>query len=279
MSPTEPFRDEEPEPGDQAVGEAFASHRAQVESVLPTNDPAAIKQLYVDFGEMLESAVGVDVDKVPLLSFPETGEIVLSLIGSVRGRVLDAGCGPNPGVSIMLGRQRKTTVVAIDIGLAMVRLARARAASAGVRLLAVVADVEALPFKDGSFQGCVCDDTIEHLPNDRTGIAELARVSATGARLVLATPNRVRLDVLRARWIDRRRGIRRPPSAYYAASSHLREYTWARLEKLVRLHFRVIGRATIGWSGSWKGGLAGRLVRIGPLRRWGRMVILLLEPA
>lgn len=262
----------------EAVEEALERHREHVAEVLPSGDAAAIKRLYVELGDLLETAVAGAPGDTPVLSLPETAPVVLRLLDGVRGCILDAGCGPNPAVSIALGRDEGRKMVALDIGLGTVRLARAIAERAGVRLLGVVADVEALPFADGVFAGCVCDDTIEHLPNDRAGAAELSRVMTPGGRAVIATPNRHSIEVLWRKSADRVRGRRLPQSAYYAASSHLREYTWTGLDRVLRPSFRVLGRASVGWAGGWKRRLATTLTKRPPLRSFSRMIVVAAEP-
>ena len=252
-------------------------HRDEVAAVLPTGDPAAIKRIYRHLGEDLEAEFGDDPARTPQLSYDETAAVVAGQLHGVPGLVLDAGCGPRPATAILLGRDGSRVVVALDIGEGIVRLALATAALSGVRLRGVVADVERLPFRDGVFAGAVCDDTIEHLPDDAAGIRELARVVAPGARVVVATPNRRSLEVLASRLADTVRRRRRPQSHYYAASSHLREYTWSELERLVAPAFAVAGRATVERAGSPVRRLAGRLTRRPPLRRLSRMIVLVLR--
>jgi SAM-dependent methyltransferase len=251
-----------------------------VAGTVPHGDPRQVKQLYVELGELLEEAYGDDVGAVPLLSFPATATVAARLVGRRSGPVLDAGCGPYPAAAIALARVvGEGPVVALDIGAATVRLARRRAAGAGVLLLGVVGDVEALPFRSAAFAGGVCDDTLEHLPDDARGVAELARVLGPEGRMVLATPNRHALDVLWRRLGNWRRGTPRPASAYYAAASHLREYTWREWDGLLRPRLVVHRRATIGWDEPGaRRRLASVLVRFRPLRRFGRMLVWEVSP-
>ena len=203
----------------------------------------------------------------------------LSLLGEVGGRrVLDAGCGPDPGAGTLLGSRPATTVVALDIGLGTVRLARAKAELGGVRLLGVVGDVERLPFRDGAFDAVVCDDTIEHLPDDAEGMRQLRRVTAPGGTVVVATPNRWSAQVLARRVRDLRARRRLPASHYFAAESHLREYTWPQLERLARrAGLRVADRRAVPWPGSGRRALASAATRRGPGRLVSRMLVLVLR--
>jgi SAM-dependent methyltransferase len=258
----------------ETVEQALETHRARTEAVLASGDPAAIKGLYVELGDLLERAVGEHIEAAPLLSLPETEPVVLRLLDGVRGRVLDAGCGPNPAISVALGREAGRSVVGIDIGFGIVRVARAVAVRAGVSFDGVVADLEALPFRTGVFDAGVCDDTIEHLPDDARGVTELARVLAPSGRMVIATPNRHSADVLYRKMRDRLGGRRAPAASYYRASSHLREYGWGQFERLVKPAFRITRRAPVGWEGGgWKRRVASRVASRRPFLRLSRMIV------
>jgi len=154
----------------------------------------------------------------------------------------------------------------------------ARAAGEGARLLGVVGDVEALPFRDGAFAGGVCDDTIEHLPDDDRGARELGRVLAQGGRMVVATPNRHSLAILGHKLRDRIRGRRRPASDYFIVESHLREYTGRELTRLLGPYLKVRRRASVGWSGGWHRRAVSRLVSLPGGRALSRMVVVEVEP-
>jgi ubiquinone/menaquinone biosynthesis C-methylase UbiE len=201
--------------------------------------------------------------------------VLWEFAGDVRGlSVLDAGCGPNPSFSIALGRWPARRMVGLDISLGLVKLAILRCRRENVPFHGVVGDVEALPFRPDVFDGCVCEDTIEHLPNDEAAVADMARVIRRRGRLLLGTPNRRRLDVVVAKLRHRLKGEKLPPSAYYAATSHLREYTWRSLSRTVRPHFKISRKVTVGWGGSFKAKLASAAVSVWPFRRWGKMLIL-----
>ena len=255
-----------------------ARHAREVDAALAGGDPASIKRLYVNLGEYLEHDYGDDVSAAPLLSLPETGPVVCRLLEGVDGVLLDAGCGPNPAVAIALAGTPGRSVVALDIGLGTVHLARERARRAGVELLGIVGDVEALPFRSGVFKGGVCDDTIEHLPDDRQGASELARVLRRSGRMVVATPNRWGLGVVGRKLRDRARGHRRPAEAYFAAESHLREYDWRQFTRLLHSDLHIRRRASVGWSGRGLRWAASKVVAVPGPRWFSRMLVVEVEP-
>lgn len=53
----------------------------------------------------------------------------------------------------------------------------------------VVADAMRLPFRTGAFSHTVCSEVLEHLPDDRAALGELARVTAPGGRLIVTFPH------------------------------------------------------------------------------------------
>jgi len=95
-------------------------------------------------------------------------------------RILDAGCGTGRNLAEFahLG-----PAVGVDFSPEAVEFCRRRGL-AGVQ----VAPVEELPFEDGSFDLIFATDVIEHLDDDRRALAELRRVAAPGARLVVTVP-------------------------------------------------------------------------------------------
>jgi ubiquinone/menaquinone biosynthesis C-methylase UbiE len=95
-------------------------------------------------------------------------------------RLLDLGCGT--GHHLARWRQRGFMVTGVDGSTEM--LAQARANNPGVELQQ--ADVEALPFADGSFDVVLCLEVLRYLPGSARCIQEMARVLKPGG-ICLAT--------------------------------------------------------------------------------------------
>lgn len=96
------------------------------------------------------------------------------------GRVLEVGCGN--GKTLAAIAARSPGVVGIDCSAAAVALAR-RSAPPGTPLL--VADVRALPFRDGGYDAVYAFHVLGHLEEGdrRRAAGELARVLSAGGRL------------------------------------------------------------------------------------------------
>src|SRR5678816_2054196 len=78
---------------------------------------------------------------------PADGRLVLRLLGTGPGRLLDVGCGG--GTHMLAFAAAGWTPVGVDVSEAQLRLARARGCEV------VLAPAEALPFEDGSFDAAV----------------------------------------------------------------------------------------------------------------------------
>jgi SAM-dependent methyltransferase len=95
-------------------------------------------------------------------------------------RILDAGCGTGRNLVEFgeLGRAE-----GVDASEEAVEFCRRRGLDGVLR-----APLDALPHDDGRFELILATDVIEHLDDDRRALAELRRVAAPGARLVLTVP-------------------------------------------------------------------------------------------
>lgn len=261
----------------QETARALGRHAGETKDAIESGDPQRIRRLYTDLAADLLIAADHD-GTVPVLSYHETAAAVAAKLSTTTGLHLDVGCGPNPLASILVAVGTDRPVIGVDIGPGMVTLARRVARDVGVAFHGVVTDAEHLPFCGASFGSVVCDDTIEHLPDDASGASELARVTEPGGRIALATPNRTRLPVLLRKLRDRVTRRRADPSVYYAANSHLREYTWTDLERLVRPYLHVLERGHVPWSGSVAKRIISQVTALPGGRAAGRVVLLVLTP-
>ncbi|HXG12013.1 MAG TPA: class I SAM-dependent methyltransferase [Gemmataceae bacterium] len=104
----------------------------------------------------------------------------------VRGckRILDAGCGNGRYSRFLLRHADPDAVLtAFDLSPGMLRRARQRLRSD--RVSHIAADLTRLPYADGSFDAIVLGWVLEHLPDPRPGLRELARVLRPGGKLLL----------------------------------------------------------------------------------------------
>jgi len=62
------------------------------------------------------------------------------------------------------------------------------------KFVATEADVTNLPFKDDSFEGIVCLDTLEHIPSIEKAISEISRTCRPGGTFLFDIPSSLILD-------------------------------------------------------------------------------------
>ncbi len=96
--------------------------------------------------------------------------------------VLDVGCG----VGAYVRQFRSFTPRVFGVDVEEDRLQRAREASPYLAL----AEAEALPFADASFDVLFSHEVLEHVRDDREALREAVRVVKPGGRIVIFVPNR-----------------------------------------------------------------------------------------
>jgi len=106
-------------------------------------------------------------------------------------RILDVGSGAGQiAKPLVKYADRDASITCFDLSLEMLRRARRRMKSSVPGNLAprhLAADLTRLPFADETFDCVTCGYVLEHLPDPRPGLAELARVMAPGGRMLLLT--------------------------------------------------------------------------------------------
>lgn len=100
--------------------------------------------------------------------------------------ILDVGSGAGQISNHLLKfADPDAEITCFDLSPEMLRRARQRLKSA--RPMYLAADLTHLPFADETFDCVTCGYVLEHLPDPRTGLAELSRVMKPGGRMLLLT--------------------------------------------------------------------------------------------
>jgi SAM-dependent methyltransferase len=102
------------------------------------------------------------------------------LPGLEPGRILEVGSGLSPMVT------HSERVVYSELSFRALRVLR----TIQPRGLFVVADATRLPFKPDLFATVICSEVLEHLPDDREALRQIAAVMKPGGRLILTFPHR-----------------------------------------------------------------------------------------
>jgi ubiquinone/menaquinone biosynthesis C-methylase UbiE len=104
----------------------------------------------------------------------------------IRGckRILDAGCGNGRYSKFLLCEaDGDASLTGFDYSQQMLHRARKRLNND--RVTHVAADLSRLPYANACFDAAVCGWVLEHLPDPKPGLRELARVLQSGGKLLL----------------------------------------------------------------------------------------------
>jgi SAM-dependent methyltransferase len=105
-------------------------------------------------------------------------------------RILDVGCGEGLA-EVSLGRLQISQIrlVGIDLVLSKVLTALQETKSHNQRVAFAAADACRLPFRDGAFDSLYCIAVLQHIVDGKAAIAEFARATATGGRIMAVEPD------------------------------------------------------------------------------------------
>jgi 2-polyprenyl-6-hydroxyphenyl methylase/3-demethylubiquinone-9 3-methyltransferase len=103
-------------------------------------------------------------------------------------RILDVGCGG--GLLAEEFARLGCKVTGVDPSVASLDVARAHARDEGLDIEYLEATGDQLPFADGTFPAIYCCDVLEHVPDVRATVREIARVLAPGGVFLYDTINR-----------------------------------------------------------------------------------------
>jgi SAM-dependent methyltransferase len=114
------------------------------------------------------------------------GHLIRPAAFDVRGckQILDAGCGNGRySVHLLKTADPDARLTAFDLSQGMLSRARRRVDSD--RVTFAVADLTKLPYPTAAFDAAVCGWVLEHLPDPRPGLTELARILQPNGKLLL----------------------------------------------------------------------------------------------
>jgi SAM-dependent methyltransferase len=114
----------------------------------------------------------------------DRGRWALRWLPARADRLLDVGCASGYFTVHFARRAGQTWAVDVD----QADLAVARRAYPGIGFQAASAD--ALPFPPASFDAVTMLDVLEHVPDERAALAEVARVTRPNGVLILSVPHR-----------------------------------------------------------------------------------------
>ena len=140
--------------------------------------------------ETIRRAMAPTRDEIAALPLSANAKIVPLLLGSLqeraRGAVLDVGCGNGKFTRLIAALFRETG--GIDVKAKKITEAREAAAAAGIAIDFRVADAEAMPYPDASFDVVAFSNSLHHIPHPDAGLAEAARVLKPSGLLYMMEP-------------------------------------------------------------------------------------------
>lgn len=135
--------------------------------------------------------------------------------------VLEAGCGEGYGTNLLANKAK--AIIGLDVDGATIKQARTKYQKKNCSFKTY--DGKEFPFANNSFDVVISFQVLEHIKNDQSYLAEIARVLKADGRLILTTPNKA----------NRLAPGQKPWNRF-----HVREYTDSELHKVLAGYFKSI---------------------------------------
>lgn len=209
----------------------------------------------VDLDRDMRDVIPTGVTRDSTFLFDRMTGATLGLLGGASGRrILDVASGFGQDALALAGQG--ALVVGAEPSQRMTAWARLHSAGTGGGGPAWVRGwSDSLPFATGSFDAAFCKGALDHFERPEAAIAEMARVTGSSGRVVLAIANfeslacRVAraLDDLREGWL--RLPVRRGRRHYDVPADHFTRYDLALMREQMEASVRV--EQVVGVSLAW----------------------------
>ena len=134
-----------------------------------------------------------------ILNILGLGKLRRQLLGRASGNVLEVAVGTGKNLAYYPPECR---IIALDLSIEMIKVARKRAATLPFRAFFLVADAEALPFPARRFDTIVSSLSMCTFPSPTAALREMARVARDSGKVLLLEHGRSDRERL-GRWQDR----------------------------------------------------------------------------
>jgi 2-polyprenyl-3-methyl-5-hydroxy-6-metoxy-1,4-benzoquinol methylase len=189
-----------------------------------------------------ENATSVGCSEKPII------DVVIQMLEDYAGQysnLIDVGCGANLDYNLP-SIKRGVEVTGVDFSYNFLRLAPRQP-----NLFLIQSDAEELGVASGLFDAAVCSESAEHIPDDYKVVSEIARVLKPNGLLFFTVPNIHNAYYL----LERLKGHK--ITVDFFDHGHLREYTRAMVNKLIKPHFEILQFYPVPFQ--WSGKVGGKI--------------------
>jgi demethylmenaquinone methyltransferase/2-methoxy-6-polyprenyl-1,4-benzoquinol methylase len=152
---------------------------------MPKNKKEKVQEMFDHIAptyDILNHVLSMNIDKL------WRRHALQEIVDGTPQRILDVACGTGDStISIAKAAGEGSEVTGVDISEGMMALVKGKAEKAGVagRIDLEVADGEALPYADGTFDRVTCAFGIRNFEHKERGLSEFLRVLKPGGKAVI----------------------------------------------------------------------------------------------